>query len=218
MATTDLSTYSGLQAAIAQWLERGDLTDQIPAFIQLAETRMNRLLDLREAEEDVALTAVSGSRFIDLPAAYSTPLNLWFNWSWGREPLRFVPPELLTTKVNSTYPQFWAVDGGKIAFERPAGDAYSLTLRYTMKYALSDTVTTNALLTSYPDAYLFGSLVEAADYLRDPDLKAQVLPRFDGAMQEINNQERRSKSLATLSTEFPMLVGRRPGFNIFRGD
>ena len=39
-----LSNYSELQSAVADWLERGDLTARIPDFIRLAEVQLNRLL------------------------------------------------------------------------------------------------------------------------------------------------------------------------------
>jgi hypothetical protein len=41
-----LSTYAQLQARVARWIDRDDLTEDIPEFIQLAEAQMLR--DLRE--------------------------------------------------------------------------------------------------------------------------------------------------------------------------
>lgn len=46
-----ISDYASLQTAIADWLARADLTDQIPTFITLAEARLNR--DLRLASMQV---------------------------------------------------------------------------------------------------------------------------------------------------------------------
>ena len=40
-------TYAGLQTAVANWLDRGDLTDRIVEFIDLAEARINSNLRLR---------------------------------------------------------------------------------------------------------------------------------------------------------------------------
>jgi len=37
-----ISTYSELKTAVANWLDRSDLTDVIPDFITLAETRHKR--------------------------------------------------------------------------------------------------------------------------------------------------------------------------------
>ena len=41
-----IGTYSELQTAVANWLDRDDLTDRIQEFIALAEARMNRILRL----------------------------------------------------------------------------------------------------------------------------------------------------------------------------
>jgi hypothetical protein len=41
--------YATLQTAVADFMARADLTVQIPTFIQLAESRMNR--DLRLASQ-----------------------------------------------------------------------------------------------------------------------------------------------------------------------
>ncbi len=62
-----ITTYTELQAAIASWLNRGDLTAQIPDFIALAEADINAQFDIRSIETDQALTAVVSSRFVPLP-------------------------------------------------------------------------------------------------------------------------------------------------------
>ena len=42
-----IGTYAELQTAVANWLDRGDLTERIKEFIGLAEARMNRVLRLQ---------------------------------------------------------------------------------------------------------------------------------------------------------------------------
>ena len=42
-----LATYSDLKTSIANWLDRSDLTDVIPDFIALAETRHKRDFKIR---------------------------------------------------------------------------------------------------------------------------------------------------------------------------
>lgn len=44
----DLSTFSGLKAAVADYLNRDDLTSVIPGFIALAEAKFNRKLRARQ--------------------------------------------------------------------------------------------------------------------------------------------------------------------------
>ena len=42
-----IGTYAELQTAVANWLDRGDLTERVKEFIDLAEARMNRVLRLQ---------------------------------------------------------------------------------------------------------------------------------------------------------------------------
>ena len=67
-----IGTYSELQTAVANWLDRDDLTDRIPEFIALAEAKMNRVLRISLMENvSTALTMVSGTRDYSLPTGFT---------------------------------------------------------------------------------------------------------------------------------------------------
>ena len=63
----DLTTYAGLQAAIADWLGRDDLAERIPVFVALAEKRMNRELRLRCMERRAEAEVLKGQSAVPLP-------------------------------------------------------------------------------------------------------------------------------------------------------
>lgn len=213
-----LSTFSDLTSAIADWLERGDLTARIPDFITLAESRLNRELGIRSLESDAALTGVIGSRFIPLPAGFREAQNLWINRDSGqRETLRFTMPELTLADTSPSEPRSWSIDGSNIAFERPCDQAYSFTLRKVGGLSISESAPTNLVLTNYPDLYLFGALTEAGTFLRDNELFTISDGRFQVALKEAKAKEARSKSLTTLSTEPGVLTAynRRSGYSVF---
>ena len=71
-----IGTYAELQTAVANWLDRGDLTARIPEFIDLTEARMNRVLRLQlMVNVDTttlggASTLVAGTRDYALPSGY----------------------------------------------------------------------------------------------------------------------------------------------------
>ena len=208
-----ITTYGELQAAAATWLVRADLAQRIPEFIALAEARLNRVLRARLAESDVALTATPGSRTVALPAGFAEPLALWITQGAERLALRFVEPSLMPVTSLSGRPCAWAVDGASLAFDRPCDQAYALTLRMLAKFALSDAAPTNALLTDYPDAYLFATLCEAAPFLRDAELSATYEARLTRALAEINSKDARARAPRTLTTELtPAFVGARGAF------
>jgi hypothetical protein len=210
--------YASLQAAAASWLNRTDLTDRIPDFIGLAETRMMRKLRLRLLETEAAYTGTVGVRTLALPSDYREPLNLWWNNGTDRDPLRFVPASLLDVFTVASRPLLWTIDGTHIAFESPCDSAYSFTFRYRQKLALSDAAPTNVLLTQYPDIYLFATLVEAAPYLKDKDALAMWDDRYGKAVHDIREEEERQNALSTLSVDSGLLVPNRSrGFSIYRG-
>lgn len=210
-----LATYSDLQASIANWLHRSDLTAQISDFISLAESRLNRLLTLRSMETDAVLSSVPASRYIALPADFNSPVAMWLEDAEPREKLDYVLPGELAVTDTAGFPEYWAVDNAQIAFERPAGGTYCFTLRYLKKFALSTGTPTNALLTAYPDAYLFGALLEAAPYMRDDARVGLWQERFDRAIQEISNRENSTRARAPLMTDLGMFS--RSGYDINRG-
>ncbi len=215
-----ISTYSDLKAAVADWLNRTDLTATIPNFIALAEADINSHFDLRTVESDQLVTTTPGSRYVALPAGFREPQNLWINRTYGRDnPLRFVTPELLTTSNSPGAPLMWCVDGDNIAFERPADQAYSMTLRMIGGVGLSDVSPANLILTNYPNVYLYGAMREAALYLRDSEASGLWEAKYADAITKAKAKEGRVKSLVTLSTEPGQLTfrGNRSGFNINRG-
>ena len=71
-----INTYATLQTAVANWLDRSDLTDRIPEFIALAEARMNRslrlaiMLNVDETTLGGADALVGGTRDYALPSGY----------------------------------------------------------------------------------------------------------------------------------------------------
>ena len=62
-----ITTYSELQTAIADFLARTDLTNDIKNFISLAEARMSRELSTRSQEKRVTASTVADDEFISLP-------------------------------------------------------------------------------------------------------------------------------------------------------
>lgn len=215
-----LTTYAELSTAVASWLERTDLGSQIPDFITLTESRLNRELGIRSIETTATLTGVTSSRTIALPASFREPLNLWrVPTSGQREPLRFIPPELMQVDTTSGEPQQWTIEGSYVGFERPCDQAYSFALRYLGGLDLATTLT-NLVLTQYPDLYLFGACCEAGPFLRDGELLAMFDARFQAALEQAKAKESRIKSKVTLSTEPAQLVGRngrRSAFDIATG-
>ena len=159
-----ISTYSELKTAIADHLDRDDLTSQIDNFIDLAETRHKRDIRIREMLSRLAVTV--DARYIDAPAGYLEGVS----FRLLTDPvalLSYVSPESINSYRQETTgkPKFFTVHE-QIELDKAPDSSYSGEILYWKSLtALSDDNTTNALLTRAPDAYLYGALLASALYL-----------------------------------------------------
>lgn len=196
-----LASYTDLKSAAAGWLNRTDLTDQIPDFITLAESKLNRRLKLRVMETEGSLSVATDGQSVALPAGFVEPMDLWVVDSEGRRALRYLDPSQMETHDAADTVRYWTITGANIVFERPANADLTLTLRYQAAFALSDAEPENWLLTNHPDVYLFSTLVEAAPYERDTEALGIWSARLEAAINEVNEKESRSRSMTTLSAD-----------------
>ena len=191
-----ITNYSELQASIANFLARDDLTAQIPDFISLAEARMAREMQARSQEKRATATLTAGDAFVSLPTDLRSIRLVKLNTA-PTEVLEYYTP----TRVNEIYanksegkPKGYTIIGGEIKFA-PTPDAnYTAEIVYSEGVPdLSDSNTVNTILTRHPDAYLYGALAAASVYLMD-DQKTTVYEQlFTRALDEIKREEERGK-------------------------
>jgi hypothetical protein len=176
-----ISTYDELKTAVASWLHRTDLTSVIPDFIMLAEERMNRTLRVRQMEAALAETDIEDGNLIAQPDGMVGVKTLWVP-NYEASPLKPQTYEFVVANDTETYPTHWAWVGESLYFN---GTGSVQGVYYTQIPALSDTATTNWLLTAHPSLYLRGSLLEAAIYTRDPEGVAFCQAAFDATLADI---------------------------------
>ena len=162
-----ITNYSTLQSAIGDYLNRADLTSQIPMFIQFVEADLNTRL--RSREMVVRATTTNDEEFVELPPDFLQALNLQI--VGGKTPLRYVTlDEADQIKAAQIYTQVIAytlVDDAIELVPAPADNVQIEMVYYQCIPALSNTNTTNWLLSKAPDVYLYGALVHAAPFLMD---------------------------------------------------
>lgn len=198
-----ISTYTELKAAIASWGHRTDLTTQIPDFITLAESRINRLTGpIMDREFEVDLTATVGSREITMPSGVKISNKLWLTTYLPREIITYRNPEDLPEQISSGPPSYWTVIGGDtIRLDSEADIAYTFKFFYRGKFTLSDSFPTNWLLTNFPDVYLYGALMELGAYIKDYEQASIWKGAYDLAVSQLQIIESRTKANTTLRTE-----------------
>ena len=165
-----LTTYTGLKASIADWLNRTDLTAEIPDFISLAEAQMERTLRTRQMI--VRANASFNVEYGATPADFLEVKSFKLTGTNPPTPLSFLTIDALdaeSTKFTASgRPRFFGVVGTQFRLVPTPDSNYVTELIYYAKLSkLSSSVATNFLLDSSPDAYLYGSLLQAAPYLQD---------------------------------------------------
>ena len=162
-----ITNYATLQSAIADYLNRADMTSQIQTFIQFCEADLNTRL--RSREMIVNATATSDGQFVALPPDWLEAINMMI--VGGQSPLRYITPDEADTIIKAqtfTSTRFYSMTTGVIELVPPAVDDITIDMVYYGKIpALSDANTTNWLLTKAPDVYLYGALTHAAPFLMD---------------------------------------------------
>tara|TARA_B100000676_G_scaffold301096_1_gene347756 strand:+ start:1870 stop:2487 length:618 start_codon:yes stop_codon:yes gene_type:complete len=164
-----ISTYSELKSAIADWLNRDDLTSVIPSFIELAEAELTR--NLRHRKMIARADATINSEYTQTPTDWFQTQTLILETD-PVTTLEYLTPEALNAKrAESTAngkPLFYTMIGTEIqVYPVPSGDHTAEMVYYSKIPSLSDSETTNWLLTLAPDIYLYGSLMQSAPYLQD---------------------------------------------------
>lgn len=194
-----INSYSTLKSAVADFLNRDDLTSVIPTFISLAEAKFNRVLRTRHMIKRA--TATIDTQYFAMPADFLEAKKLVLNTN----PLTvvdFATAEYLDQQRASTYiatgkPALFGVIGTQFEVV-PAPDAnYTGELTYYAKIeSLSDSTTSNWLLTYAPDLYLYAALVQAAPYLKDDERIATWGQFYTSAIDDIVVADQRA-SVAT---------------------
>jgi len=163
-----LNTYTTLKASIANWLNRSDLTTEIADdFIKLAEADFNSKLRVRAmiTQADVTVNAETAA----LPTDFLQIRDFYILSGETKTPLTYTTPaQMDTTTGTSTTgkPTTYTILGDTFRFSPKPDTTYTAKINYYKKFdALSDTNTTNYILTSHPSIYLYGSLFHAANFL-----------------------------------------------------
>lgn len=191
-----ISTYSELQTAVANWLNREDLTARIPEFIALSEAQMQH--DVRHWRMVQRSSLIANDRYIAVPSDWHETIRLTIDGQY--QDLELMSAREMADRrwrVGSAVgqPRFYRhADQSFELFPTPDSD-YTLLLEYIERIpALSDSNTTNWLLTYSPDAYLYGSMMHASTYLADDSRIPAFAQMYAAAIQRLNQSSKKSQS------------------------
>lgn len=193
-----ITDYSTLQTAIANWLARADLTNIIPEFIQLAESRLNR--DVKSPRNLQIFTGTLASNYFDFPVLFLQQegkfkeikkLSITYG---GRDcVLEPMTPNQATDVSVVGPPRGYYVLGAAVYVIGGNGDEnYSLTAEMSLP-DISSAVNaySNWVLQKAPELYLYAALLEASPYLKADNRIAIWAEGYRVALESLNAQEER---------------------------
>ena len=192
-----LTTFDELKASIADFLNRDDLTAVIPDFVKLAETKMNR--ELRHWRMEKRATAQLDTQYTSLPSDFLQPIRFVItaaDTSVLEQTSALEISKLRDANNNAVgRPTSYTILDGSIEVHPTPDATYTLEMLYYETIdPLTAQTTSNWVLTNYPDAYLYGSLIHSAPYLQDDARMASWAALYEKAIGDINSESERSKT------------------------
>ena len=193
-----LSTYAELKTSIANWLNRSDLTSEIADdFIKLTEADFNAKLRIRQMEQIDTVTI--NAETVTVPTGFIS-VRSFYILSGNKYPLEYLTPSnLFETRGGSRTgrPRAYTIEADneteQFRFGPSPDTSYTGYLSYYKAIAaLSDSNTSNYILSTHPNIYLYGSLYHAANFLggMDPDQKQNWLQMYIAALERCENNDK----------------------------
>lgn len=164
-----LDNYADLKTAIAGWLQRTDLSTNTDDFVTLLEAQCNK--KLRCSNMVVRAQAPVTHEYEDLPSDYLEMITIQIPVAGTNppDPLEYISPQEFNARTDiftSGTPIVYTIVGSQIRLGPPPTSGTVLEMAYYAAIpALSAGV--NWLITTAPDIYLYGSLIQSAPFLRD---------------------------------------------------
>jgi hypothetical protein len=186
-----IESYADLKTELADRfdVESGDI--DADTAIDLAEARINR--ELRSTGMEAAFDETIASGVIAVPTGFlewktcyvnSSPITVLESES-AQSIYRYWP-----TRSSDSKPQAIAQEAGNFIFGPYPDSTYNIKGTYYKKFtALSDSNTTNWLITDAVDLIFYGALVEAAEHLADTNRSGLYESRFQSALRLYNQAE-----------------------------
>jgi len=195
-----LGTFTELKDAIADWLDRSDLTARIPDFIALAEARLNRELRIRPMEVRSTMVTTADQQYFQLPGGYIQMRNMQLNTN-PTTPLEYITPEMMDRLYGSTTtgkPRAYTLIGDEIQLAPIPDSTYTVEMAFYEKFTplgdgSSGTITSNWLTANAPDVLLYGALMEAEPFIKNDERIPVWLNGYNNAVNKLQQQDQRDR-------------------------
>lgn len=184
-----MKNYTELQAFVADFLARDDLSTQITTFVSLAEQRMSRELNIALLERVARADVTATQQFVALPTDLRSIREVAVIDGSERTSLRYLTPAQLDERKRNTTTtnlEFFSITANDLELLGIPTKALTLEIIYNEGVAsLGSDTPTSTVLTRHGDAYLHGTLHQAFSFLQDEQRAQYHDALFTRAMAEV---------------------------------
>ena len=198
-----ITTYTELKTAIADFLNRDDLSAAVPTFISLAEAQMDR--DIRHWRQEKRVETTLDEQYENLPTDFMEWQDVSLSDGTGLQLISMADMQDRKRRSQAAgKPLYFRSTADQLEFYPAPDGNYTLSLQYYARTpALTDADPTNWVLVYAPDVYLYGALVHSAPYLKD-DPRIQVWAAlYQNAVEALRRESERGKHSGPLKMGVP---------------
>lgn len=193
-----ISTYTDLLTAMTEWLARDQdatIIARQPTFVQFFEANANRTLFVRQMEARSTTTVditTTEPEMISLPTDFQSMRRIRVSSALGKPSLEYrsgVQIEEYRTSIANvaSCPRYFTIFGSEIELCPTPDSNVTIEMVYRQNIPALASNSTNWLLTSAPDLYLYGSLLHSAPYIKE-DARIQTWGLgYKTALDDLNN-------------------------------
>lgn len=183
--------YTWLQAKVARWLRRADLTADIPDFIMLAEKRISSDLEARLQNSIATFSTIAGAPTVTLPDDLNGIRSLVIP-TYGK--VGYMTPEALENRYadqSPGVPRHYTIEGNLLKLGPIPDAVYTLNCVYRAEIAPLATAVggINWLITQHPEIYLAAALCEGFIAIRDNTSLQTWEGKYQNAFAALNKND-----------------------------
>ena len=143
-----------------------------------------------------AISTAAGTREYSLPTGFVQMKEFHLSTD-PLTPLAYITPEMMTrlwAGSSKGRPEVFTIIADNVRLGPNPDAVYTTSMLYYKTFtALSDSATTNDMLTNNPDVYLYGTLLEAEPFIMNDGRVQLWATAFKQAIDDIQNQDNKDR-------------------------
>ena len=193
-----INTFTTLKTAVADFLNRDDLTSAIDNFIALSESQINRDIRHWKMESRSNGQQDPGDEYSQVPADWMETIRFHITDN-GTSPINLISRAVMSDKrasnedATGTPTHYTHADGQFQLYPTPSSTTNTELLYYAKTTALSVSNEDNWLLLEAPDVYLYGALLHSAPYLGEDERIAMWAQMYSAAVMRLNESSENAR-------------------------